>query len=257
MLKKSLPFILAGGVLAIGGLTTVAHADTQTQTIKNSEQVQQLAVDAPAKIVLKTGNEFKVQSKFPGHQKTKITNQDGQIKISHPHQKHQWGIKISFNDPKSVITVTVPKNVKLTDLKINSQAADIQLDSPIQKLNIASHSGDVKIKNTNPQDLKINSESGDVNLNNSKFKTINVDSESGDIKAHDLTADDLTLNSESGDVKIINQKVNNYDQVTINSDSGDVTIKNAKINQSNIDTASGELNKTNTKIKHADNSTDY
>lgn len=281
MSKKALLLMLgicvATCTLTIGGLAAHANADTTSQTVKNTDQIHKLKIDVPSKVIVKTGSEFKVQSKFPDKQKTTVINKDDQIKISHPQKKnHLWGIKIDFKQPKSVVNVTVPKNMNLTNLKINSKAADVQLDSSIENLTIASHSGDVHLTKTNPQKLTVKSESGDINLNqikvqndsqlfsesgdidlnNSHFKNMTADSESGNIKAHDLFASVFNFNSESGDVNISNQKTINYDKVTINSDSGDVLLKNAKVNQSNIDTDGGDLDLPKTKIKHANNSTD-
>lgn len=39
------------------------------QTVKNTDKVQHLIIDAPTKVILKTGSEFQVQSKFPNLKK--------------------------------------------------------------------------------------------------------------------------------------------------------------------------------------------
>lgn len=278
MLKKTIQLITGITIASclIICLNSKVNADTKKQTVKNTDKVQHLIIDAPTKVILKTGSEFQVQSKFSNLKKTTITNQNGKLKVSYPHQKHLWGIQINSKQPKSVVTVTIPSNLKLTDLKIKSKAADVQTDAAIKKLLIASHSGDVKLTKTNSKNLTIKSESGDINIDqvkvendnhlssesgdvkisNSQFNSMQANSESGDIFISNLIAKTLRLNSDSGNVKINNQKATKYNQVIINSDSGDVEIKNSKINKSKIDTAGGDLDLPKTKINHSENSTE-
>ena len=105
-------------------------------------------------------------------------------------------------DSKQIIEVFVPKTFR--DIRIETTAADLDVkDLAVYLMNVASKSGDLRLRRTN-------------------FESFEFDTVSGDVSAIEVHGNHLKLNSVSGDVILANFTL---EQLNLNSTSGDLLIK--------------------------------
>ena len=143
-------------------------------------------------------------------------------------------IKIEQKDKKSVklekricvITLSIPKEHKIQELKISGDTSDITICdiNKLSKLSIATgEKGTVDLNGITGNEIEIKSEKGDVSLKDVDLeKTFKLVSDDGEINIKDLNAsNEFTLESAKGKVSAEGLKTK---KVSINTDKADAKI---------------------------------
>lgn len=130
-------------------------------------------------------------------------------------------------------------NFKNLSLNIEANSADINTGN-IKDSTITTHSGDIKITESNQTNLQTNS--GDIKI--IKTNQANLKTDSGDIEVNHITKS-TQITTSSGEVNI--NKFTIRENSNIKTSSGDVSIKNITDSYINTTTSSGDV-----KVKHND-----
>ena len=159
---------------------------------------------------------------------------------------------IGFCNYKDEVNLYLPKNIAST-LNVNTKSGDINIDSfknlslnigansgNIKDSTITTHSGDIKITESNQTNLQTNS--GDIKV--IKTNQANLKTDSGDIEVNHITKS-THITTSSGEVNI--NKFTILKNSAIKTSSGDVSIKNITDSYINTTTSSGDV-----KVKHND-----
>ena len=149
------------------------------------------------------------------------------------------------------VTITVPKDFKIQELKASSDSSDISI-SDFQALNfdVSISSGTLKLSKIEATDFSASSDKGELTARNIKVsKAAKFSSSSGAITVSDLTADEVVTESQKGDLKFSDINVK---KVSMNADKGslDLTLSKLFEKDSTIRVSSG-----NAKIYLPSNST--
>lgn len=122
-----------------------------------------------------------------------------------------------------IITITVPSNANLTEIKIGTDVGDINIDDIICKnCTIDSHVGDIDINNAKAESLIIKADVGDIDVKDGKCDIVSVTSNVGDVKIKDIVCNAVSADSNIGDVTVDNvlDESGNKPQMDINLDIG-------------------------------------
>ncbi len=227
---------------------------SETYNLNDIEKIKTDLKSYDVEIKESNDNNFKVEvygnEKNKDNIKLKVNNKELNI--------DQIGSSICFGFcySDSAVVIYMPKE-NIIELDINTISGDIDIfDDILNKVNLKTTSGDIKVKNLEEaiinttsgnvmvdkvKEAVINTVSGDINVDNTQ--NIKVKSTSGDITIMEVR-EAFDIKSTSGDVTIRDLIINNDSKVV--TVSGDVTINLNNDADINVNTRSGDRD-----IKHS------
>lgn len=178
----------------IGGIITafaciVGVTGISSQISSNSENmvnfsesyrgVEEIQIECKlSNLTIKEGTEFKVEA-TTGENKFECENKNGILKITEKEFSF-WGNNVSDSN----ITVYIPENAKLTNVKIETGAGKVKIEKlSTDKLKLDLGAGSVKISDINiEKETKINGGVGKVEIENSTLNNLDLDCGVGEFK---------------------------------------------------------------------------
>ena len=115
---------------------------------------------------------------------------------------------------------------------------NIRIPAGMPSLEVKTLSGDISIKNVNPEQLNINSTSGDIEISHVKADRLKLNTTSGDITVNRLYSADMEVHATSGDVKFDDADVGSFH---LQAASGDFSGRRVKGNSMAVGTGSGDV----------------
>lgn len=230
-MKKFLASILAATVIA--GAAS-AQAGTQLQTVSAQKGIQ---INGLKKIQISLKSEsITIRQNEDTEDKTlnieilsnytamyPVLKNDGKaIKIE---QKDNTG---KLKDRVCEVNITVPKDFKLQEIKINTESSDITIaDFRTQKLEIGTKSGAVSLTKVESSDFSVSTEKGDLTVRDNKVeKTANMKSSSGSMTVTNLVADEIITETQKGNVRLSDITTK---KISINADKGVLDLNMSKL----------------------------
>ncbi|USS93043.1 DUF4097 domain-containing protein [Fructilactobacillus ixorae] len=242
MYKKTIGVAVLG--LALAAVPTVLTppsslaASSQTQTVKNTAQLDTLAVNVPAQVTVKSGTEFTVQSNFQGQQKPEVSKNGDHIEVTFKDQK-RWDAIKNTHQSKHQVVITLPKITKPKTVKINSGPLNFKTSTPIQNFQASSNGSNLTLNQAHFKVTKLESANGDVRSKDSDLGQTSIKSASGDVYFKNTKAQSIQIESGSGDVAF--EKVDADRPVKINSSAGDIALNQTNLTKVTLNSGSGEI----------------
>ncbi len=267
-MKITLFIMAAVAVICFGGCALNVYADSDKYTMGDREisgEVKDIDIDWTAGEVIISRHDFDYVS-------IRETCSD---KLEDAKRVHSWldgdvlrvkycksGESFFFTTPDKTLEIRIPKNIKLSDVKIDGSSCDSRIDGieaehiyadvssgnvdvvdcSAQSIDVDSSSGNISIVQKGESDkINADSSSGKVRIEAEKVGKVRADTSSGNISVSADKADDVSIDSSSGDAKLSLGGVPS--KAVIDTSSGDVTIympKDADFT-AEVDTSSGEF----------------
>ena len=171
---------IIGGIITafacIAGVTGIVSISSNTENIVDFSQsyteVEQIQIECKlSNLSIKQGTEFKIEATTI-EDKFECENKDGILKI---REKEFRLFRNNVSD--SNITVYIPENNKLTNVKIETGAGKVTIEKLFtDKLELDLGAGSVKISDINVEkEAKINGGVGKVKIENSVLNNLELD----------------------------------------------------------------------------------
>lgn len=269
----------AGGTLefsyALGGkvITDSDAFDMQTETVESFDSIDVKlngVANSGLKLELIEGDAFSVT--FPkdnDYFTCSYQVENGVLKLE-TKQKHrlvffQYNF-LNFKGEQKTMQVTVPKDTKLSEVKVVSASGDVLVNTmQADKMSLSVEYGDLSIADCETKSLEVSDESGDVSLSNSNCEKVSlalyygklaldqcdldvlaISNESGDVSVKDTNVSDARYKLAYGDLKLENA---NGETVNINLESGDARLENMILGQLDVKLSYGNLSAENLTVK--------
>lgn len=206
-------------ILALTTLFTLAGCNVDDgKSIKESKELDSFdKIDLDLDVIeihLEQGDNFSI--KYEGSEKLepKYSVDGGVLKV---RCKKRVTLGFSMVTSESGITITVPKDTKLSDVDLSVDTGEIEVnDCNIDKMEVDTDTGSVDIKNTSVNNLNGNVDTGDITvsiLGNADSYNYDLKTDTGDVVLNDIESDDgiskdngsdknIKLSSDTGDVKL-------------------------------------------------------
>ncbi|KRL80227.1 DUF4097 family beta strand repeat-containing protein [Ligilactobacillus equi] len=219
------------------------------QRILTQKEFQKLEINVDARIQIKQGNQYKIESY--GFAKGDLTHQvdNGTLQINQNKKDlfSHWLVDINHGitsdyahdiDDKQV-TVTVPKNVKLDSLKIGyigySEKLSIQ---EISSRKVALRSGSVELDKVNFEQGKIRTTVGNLDIHNSNLNQVDLEVLDSDLDLYQTKLADSKINISDGDMLVKDCDLKNMD---VKLNDGDATLSRVKVTAGHLTTSDGDV----------------
>lgn len=168
-------------IIGVTGITGQISSSSENM-VNFSESyigVEELQIECKlSNLTIKEGKEFKIEA-ITGENRFECENTDGILKIKEKEFRFFWN---NVND--SNITVYIPENTKLTNVKIETGAGKVTIEKlSSKKLKLDLGAGSVKIFDINVEtEAKINGGVGKVEIENSVLNNLDLDCGVGEFK---------------------------------------------------------------------------
>lgn len=183
-------------------------------------------------VEIKQGECYQVQYHMTSFDKPVIEVKDNNLIIRNEEDKvatYGWsfgmfGLRNAslVNEEQKKLIVTIPKNVKLENVKACSEFGDINAyDLQMESLEIKADSGDLSLQKIETVNGTILAEFGKVNLEEIEAVELVVEAASGNVSFEDISADIVEVVAEYGDVVM---KDLNGETCTIKAQSGECNL---------------------------------
>lgn len=150
-------------------------------------------------------------------------------------------VSLDINDDTNFITVTVPKNALITDIKTKSNSGNFTLkDISLYSNSLTLGSGNVYIENVKLDRLDVSSKSGTTKINDVEANEIRLKNNSGDITLSKIRSNILEASSKSGNLQMESSEISEGSIIQLNS--GNMKIENSDINNIEVKLTSGYAN---------------
>ena len=236
-MRKMIRILMAAGVLALAGalcgcsfmgVTSYIYDNSDKYTAGDREitdSIKTIDIDYFSGEVVLTGNTGN------GIRITETSEKD----LDDQRKVHTWvdgttlyirfcesGRNMDLNKLGKKLTVTVPANTNLSDLKIQITSGDVKCsDIAAENVNVESSSGDVNVSCT-AANIKMKASSGDITL--------------------DATAEEISVETSSGDIVV--RQSGNSRKITAEASSGALDITAMEVNTIRTKTSSGRIKVT-------------
>lgn len=188
-------------------------------------------------VELVTGNHYGINIVYGSNSKPiTYSDQNGKLTV-----RYKEGTTKNKNSKQSsYITVTIPKQVKLDNIKMNINSGDIIINKvSVKNISIVENSGDLEFKNIKYDRCKLDVTSGDIYIKGEVYGVTECTMVSGDVNISCNESQDkysYNLNSTSGEIQVgnkmkdgskikVKQENNKNNCINVNTVSGDITLK--------------------------------
>ncbi|GEP19049.1 DUF4097 family beta strand repeat-containing protein [Pediococcus argentinicus] len=241
-------------LLHMGGDPSLAQNKKTEHNLNSFNKIN--ATLSTYSLKIRSGNEFKIQTKGIDPKRLKYSVNDNQLELKQSETKSSFIFdRISIFDTNQTVTITVPKNTKLKSGSINTESGDFSIDqmnfdalkvqlsdgnfhSKNSSLNNAvlhsSDDGDINFTDTALNNFKATLNDGDFSMKKGSFKNNNsISSNDGGITIYNIPDAEYHLTNDDGANYLfgkskdhyISSKNTNANKVFINNNDGDNTVK--------------------------------
>lgn len=182
-------------------------------------------------VYIQSGDKYEVNIECDERVKPELEINDNTLIL-----KSLKNVKNLPSDIKNVCYITVPADISLDSINMNSDIGDVQLDNILAQNSILTVSiGDIIVNNSDIQILGIDAPVGDVTLVDTKFDNIQAQVDAGDIQittTENLSDYSFDIQTAIGDININDREYEeNYTktgstdkQIKVISSVGDVKV---------------------------------
>lgn len=233
----------AGGTMSYAiGKDFEVYIDNDSESYTNEtmelEEFDNLTVDVEScDVEIRQGERYQISYKLEKRNIPDIEVTDGRLTVvKKPEKKHRFGGSFIWfsnmfevSSKRAIITITVPEEHKLSELNVDCEFGNIEIDNMVAKsCEIKSESGNVTVIGLETETGEIVSEYGNITLADCSGKSCTVKGESGNGSFENLTFDEMNVEMEYGNIKINNDKI---DMLTLKAESGNVVANNLTAKQ--------------------------
>lgn len=203
---------------------------------------------------IKVGDSYQVCYHVPSWSTPTVEVQDKKLVVKNEAKKiatYGWNFNVpgihinAFSESKESgkLTITVPQDINLTDMKVYSEFADVSItDIQSDKGDIKADSGDIVLQNMNIETAAITAGYGNVTMENFDGVTCAVTAESGACSMDTLNMDTLAVTADYGNVVMKNNEVITF---ALHAASGNVEIADMIADNSSIVAEYGKVEISN------------
>ena len=231
-------FLLAGiGLMVTGGLlagVTYAYGAQknltwengpkliemaqETQKISADKKIDQLEISAENQaVIIKRGLDFEITTVHEKKSKPIISVKDNTLAIA--GNEKERNTLISMEDDTAKIIITIPKNIVLSEIKIEGNNSPIELDEVKSKaLSTNTYGGALTLTNIDVDKLTADDKLGSIYINDETIQQMAVSTSDSQLSLKDLAA------SAKGNIDLQNSHLDIYGMEENNLDlqlSGD------------------------------------
>lgn len=231
-------FLLAGiGLMVTGGLlagVTYAYGAQknltwengpkliemaqETQKISADKKIDQLEISAENQaVIIKRGLDFEITTVHEKKSKPIISVKDNTLAIA--GNEKERNTLISMEDDTAKIIITIPKNIVLSEIKIEGNNSPIELDEVKSKaLSTNTYGGALTLTNIDVDKLTADDKLGSIYINDATIQQMAVSTSDSQLSLKDLAA------SAKGNIDLQNSHLDLYGMEENNLDlqlSGD------------------------------------
>lgn len=225
---------IIGGIITafacIAGVTGIVSINSNTENMvdfsESYTQVEQIQIECKlSNLNIKQGTEFKIEATTI-EDKFECENKDGILKIREKELRLFWNTVSDSN-----ITVYIPENIKLTNVKIETGAGKVTIEKLCtDKLKLDLGAGSVKICDINVEkETKINGGVGKVTIENSILNNLELDCGVGEFEMTAKLIGDTDIDCGVGRLEV--NLIGNEDDYKISAKKG---LGSFKINSKEI-----------------------
>lgn len=203
---------------------TTENGYTLYKSFEASDLKKMKVVIVSDDLVLESSNQDTVEvymKKIKNPEDYEVKMEDGKFSLELVRKKKGY----IFNNKSGYILIKYPNEKRL------------------EKVDLTSVSGEVKITNLEAEKGLIKTTSGDSNIFDIDCKEVKIQTVSGDAKVHKISSKDCDLSSVSGDFEAEDLTIEN--KLYCNSVSGDFVVTKATCSKGTFQTVSGDMRGVN------------
>ncbi|AVH74815.1 DUF4097 family beta strand repeat-containing protein [Weissella koreensis] len=175
-----------------------------------------------ADVEIKRGNKFKLETKLPDQQKLTVDQNNDKMSIISSRFEFAG---IGFNHENSYITLTVPKDYPLSELKVmmSDGALTINHLKVDEKVQIQNENAGIILNNVNFNQSTVTNSDGGIRLIDGEFNNIDLRNDEGALRTVNtkFTGENKIWVRDSS---IVLSKLNDNLQTQLEVENGDLTI---------------------------------
>ncbi len=232
-------FLLAGiGLMVTGGLLAgVTYAQgaqknltwengpkliemaQETQKISADKKIDRLEISAENQaVIIKRGLDFEVTTVHEKKSKPIISVKDNTLAIA-GNEKERHTL-ISMEDDTAKIILTIPKNIVLSEIKIEGNNSPIELDEVKSKaISTNTYGGALTLTNIDADKLKADDKLGSIYINDATIQQMVVSTSDSQLSLEDLaTSTKGKIDLQNSHLDLYGMKENNLD-IQLSGDS--------------------------------------
>lgn len=187
-------------------------------------------------------NEYKLKIQRPRDVEIDHKVENDTLFIEEVEQSHQPKFLVNLtltSLPQTVIKVYVPKNVHFSEIAINNQFGDIEMEGITSgNITIDSNDGDITFNDVQINSLTINNQFGDITGRNVSVKELLMNLKDGDVEFDSIHADSTVIKNQFGDMTFRNLTSNGF---SIQSNDGDLDIQGQLLGTTSIQSNFGDV----------------
>lgn len=215
------------------------------QRILTQKEFQKLEINVNARIQIKQGNQYKIESY--GFAKEELTHQidNGTLRINQNKKGpfSHWLVDINHGIASDYahsagnrqIIVTIPKDMKLDSLIVYSEKLSIQ---EISSRKVSLRSGSVELGKVNFEQGKIRATEGNLDIHNSNLNQVDLEVLDSDLDLYQTKLADSQININDGDMLVKDCDLKNMD---VKLNDGDATLSRVKVTAGHLTTSDGDV----------------
>ena len=247
---------LIGYAFNFGNMNIRTAEDLVEETV-DLEPFDEIYVEAADPyVIIKKGNENKINYKLPKEMIPTITNEQGKLSVVQDKKKNNFDINMGYNE--NIYIEIVVDNDELTKLDVKASSGDVSVEDLNVEGKIKVSSGAIYIENcAEGKDLETVVSSGSLTINNSNFENLSHKQSSGDTEINTVTAKSIAIDSTSGSVTVLSVYADTIDckltsgeiyasevecdSIKTKNTSGDINILNIRTDKVEADSTSGTV----------------
>lgn len=190
----------------------------ETQKISVDKKIDQLEISAENQaVIIKRGLDFEITTVHEKKSKPIISVKDNTLAIA--GNEKERNTLISMEDDTAKISITIPKNIVLSEIKIEGNNSPIELDEVKSKaLSTNTYGGALTLTNIDVDKLTADDKLGSIYINDATIQQMAVSTSDSQLSLKDLAA------SAKGNIDLQNSHLDIYGMEENNLDlqlSGD------------------------------------
>ena len=227
----------------------------KTLEVEDFSEIQLKLENVDAVVEVNTGDNYQVQYCLLESEIPDIAVQDGVLNINgksgHSAVNFQF-LDFEWDDDfkKDYIIITIPKEIKLSDVNIVVDYVDISLqDFIFENGNIVTEYGDIEMADVAGKTGNISSASGDIVLKNAEIENYEIKNEYGDLVLENCKGKKGSFTLESTEC---NMKSLEMEELQVTNVYGDIEFEKGNILVCKVENESGEISMEDCKGEEMD-----
>ena len=238
--------VVMGVTTGIAGVNFLLEGDKERINLAEEYSVEEvkvlgitnILVDCNAEITVKPGDVLAIEA-VNVTDEYKISQANGKLSIVQKTPQIKIGFWFDSASEKETVTVTVPKEIFMEQVKVKSGSGKVSLeDFQTDSLAVDSGSGSVAVRDVTTKRMYIDSGSGKVSLTSTNAENTELITGSGGIHVEDAKLGVFRLDSGSGSVTMRNIIA---EKAKVDSGSGSVLVEGTLTGTCEFETGSGSL----------------